>query len=64
MNLLAEVAEGARHRAELIVPGGEEASRAVPAAGDRHRAWVADGVPQWPRVAALALRTAERLTDT
>jgi hypothetical protein len=25
---------------------------------------VADGVPQWPRAAALAVQTAERLTDT
>ena len=47
-----------------IVPGGEEASGPVPAAGGGHRAWVADGVPERPRAEALALQAAERLTDT
>src|SRR5262249_20965211 len=52
------------HRAEPDVPGGEEASGPVPAAGDRHRAWDADGVPERTRPEALALSAVERVTDT
>src|SRR5262249_31840190 len=52
------------HGVEPIVPGGKEASRVVPAAGGRHRAWVADRVPERPRVETLALQTPEQLTDT
>src|SRR5262249_17474109 len=51
------------HGAESDVPGGEEASGAVPAAGDRHQVRVADGVPERPRAQALAVQAAERLTD-
>src|SRR2546421_326777 len=42
--------------AEPDVAGGEEASGPVPAAGDRHRAREADGVPERPRPEALALQ--------
>src|SRR5512144_1906445 len=49
---------------EPIVPGGEEASRAVPAAGAGHRAREADGVPERARPEALALQVGEQLTDT
>src|SRR5262249_22439829 len=52
------------HGAEPDIPGGEEASRSVPAAGDRHGARVADGVPERARAQALALQAAERLIDT
>src|SRR5262249_50604010 len=52
------------HAAEPGVPGGEEASGSAPAAGGEHRPRDADGVPQWPRPQALALQTAERVTDT
>jgi hypothetical protein len=45
-------------------PGGEETSGAVPATGGRHRARDADGAPQRTCAEALAVRTAERLTDT
>ena len=51
-----------RHGAEPSVSGGEEASRAVPAVGGGHRARVADGVPEWARLEALALQAVERLT--
>src|SRR5262249_4363711 len=36
----------------------------VPAAGGGHQAWATDSVPQRPRPEALALQTAERVTDT
>jgi hypothetical protein len=55
---------GDRQCAESEVPRGKEAPRAVPAAGGRHRARQAHGVPQRPRPEALALQIAERLTDT
>ena len=53
-----------RHRAQPVVPGGEEASGAVPAPGDRYRARSTDGVPQRASADALALQVVERLTDT
>jgi len=52
------------HGAEPIVPGGEEASGAVPAVGGEHRARGADGVSERARAEALAPQAAERLTDT
>src|SRR5262249_59963595 len=51
-------------RTQPDVPGREEASGSVPAAGGGHRARVADGVPERPRAEALAVQAAERLTDT
>jgi hypothetical protein len=51
-------------RAQPDVPGGEEASGAVPAAGRGYRARVADRVPERARLPALALQVTERLTDT
>ena len=50
-------------RTQPIVPSGQEASGAVPAAGGGHQAWVADGVPQRPRPEALAVQATERLSD-
>jgi len=52
------------HRAQPVVPSGEEASGPLPAPGDRHRTGTADGVPQWASAEALALQVAEPLTDT
>ena len=52
------------HRPEPIVPRGDEASRVVPAAGGRHRAREAHGVPEWARPEALALQVVKRLTAT
>jgi hypothetical protein len=51
------------HGAELDVPGGEEASGLVPAAGGGHRTRASHGVPERPRAEALAVPAAERLTD-
>ena len=51
------------HGAESDVPGGEEASGLVPAAGGGHRTRASDGVPERPCAEALALQAAERLTD-
>src|SRR5262249_18498477 len=51
------------HGAESDVPGGEEASGLVPAAGGGHRTRASDGVPERPRAEALALQAAERLPD-
>src|SRR5262249_59301326 len=51
------------HGAESDVPGGEEASGLVRAAGGGHRTRASDGVPERPRAEALALQTPERLTD-
>ena len=52
------------HGPESDIPGGQEAPEPVPAPGDRHRSRLADGLPERPRAEALALQTAERLTDT
>ena len=51
------------HGAESDVPGGEEASGLVPAAGGGHRTRASDVVPERPCADALALQAAERLTD-
>jgi hypothetical protein len=49
--------------AQSVLPRGEKASGAVPAAGSGHRAWVADGLPERASAQALALQVTERVTD-